>query len=59
MPWMHERQGDLAVIIQELMTELKFLSFDLILMILDSYYFGFNSDHEHGMELQRKKKYIY
>ena len=46
--------------IQALMTELKFLSFDLILMILDSYYFGFNSQTMNiRMETPKEKIYIY
>lgn len=39
------------------MTELKFLSFDLILMILDSYHFGFNSQTMNiRMETTKAKK---
>ena len=42
------------------MTVLKFLSFDLILMILDSYYFGFNSQTMNiRMETPEEKKKVY
>lgn len=41
------------------MTELKFLSFDLILMILDSYYLGFNSQTMNIRMETPKEKNIY